>query len=411
MVLLRQLRMKLDGVRVIDLSLFLPGPHMTQLMQDQGAEVICVEPPPDGEPARKLGPVKDGHTPWFRNMHRGKKSICLNLKKPEAKDVLLRLCETADVFVEAFRPGVTKRLGIDYQQLKTINPRIVYCSITAFGQYGPYSDRPAHDLSVQAMAGLLSVNLGMDGKPALPGVPASDMAASLMALSGIMMALYRSKETGKGDYIDMSMQDALLSWTSNVIGPVFAENKAHDVKNERGWGGRGFYNVYETADDRYLTLSGNEPKFVENLLSALERPDLIKLGKSDPGSHQAPLIDFLRTTFKAKTLSQWHDWFSQKDVCYGEMLDIKEAFEDEHVREREMILSDEAGNKHIGIPIKYTDEPGTVVFDVPQLNDDADSVLKSIGVSTQEIENFHRSGIMPAKQTPASEQKNKKETK
>ncbi len=396
--------MKLDGLRVIDLSLFLPGPHMTQIMQDHGAEVICIEPPPEGDPARKIGPVKDGHTPWFRNLHRGKKSICLNLKKPEAKDVLFRLCETADVFVESFRPGVAKRLGLDYQQIKSINPGIVYCSITAFGQYGRYKDRPAHDLSVQAMTGLLSVNLGMDGKPALPGVPAADMAASLMALSGVMMALYRSQKTGQGDYIDLSMQDALLAWTTNVTGPVFAENKPHDVKNERGWGGRGFYNIYETADERFLTLSGSEPKFVENLLSALERPDLIELGKSDPGPHQAPLIEFLRTTFKSKMLNEWHEWFLIKDVCYGAVLDIKEAFEDEHVKEREMILSDEFGNKHIGIPIKYTDEPGTLVFDVPQLNDDAESVLNSIGISKKEIEHFRRSGVLPAKQSSANEQ-------
>lgn len=395
--------MKLEDVRVIDLSLFLPGPHLTQMMADQGADVIALEPPPEGEPCRKLGPVSDGHTPWFRNTHRGKKSLSLNLKNEIALDLLFKLCEYADVFVESFRPGVTKRLGIDYEQIKRVNPRIVYCSISAFGQSGPYTSRPAHDLSVQAMAGLVSVNLGQDGKPALPGVPASDMAASLMALSGIMMALYRREKTGQGDYIDMSMQDALLGWTQNVIGPVFAEDQAQDVKNERGWGGRGFYNVYETADGRHITLSGNEPKFVESLLTALERPDLIEVGKSAPGEHQAGLIEFLSDTFRQKSLAHWNKWLMDIDVCYGPVLDMKEAFEDEHVIHRKMISRDERGNKHIGIPIKFSNEPGRVNYHTPELNEDAESVLTSIGVSAEQINEYRQNGVMPALKNVSAE--------
>ena len=389
--------MKLEGVKVVDLSLFLPGPHLTQMMQDHGAEVIRVEPP-GGEPARKFGKIKNGHTPWFRNTHRGKKSICLNLKKPEALDVILRLCETADVFVESFRPGVIGRLGLDYATLNKINPKIVYCSLTAFGQYGRYKNRPAHDLSVEALSGLVSVNLGQDRKPALPGVPAADMAASLMGFGAVMMALYRCEKTGKGDYIDISMQDALMGWTQNVIGPVFAEDKAHDVKNERGWGGRGFYNIYKTSDGRFLTLSGNEPKFVENLLNALQRPDLIELALSKPGVHQKPLINFLSNTFKEKTLREWNNWFLVKDVCYGPVLNMKEAFEDEHVKERNMLVSDKEGNKHIGIPIKFTNEPGEIDFKIPELNADADSIFESVSLTSEEINALYEAdAISPPK--------------
>ncbi len=388
--------MKLEGIKVIDLSLFLPGPHLTQMMCDHGAEVICVEPPPDGEPARAFGPLAGGHTPWFRNTHRGKKSICLNLKHEAARDALLRLCETADVFVEAFRPGVAQRLGLDYQQLYDINPRIVYCSISAFGQYGPYRDRPAHDLSVEALAGLVSVNLGGDGKPALPGVPAADMAASLMAFGGVMMALLRCRQSGRGDYIDISMQDALMGWTQNVIGPVFAEDRAPEVQWERGWGGRGFYRIYETADGRFLTLSGNEPKFVENLLNALQRPDLIELATGGPGPQQQPLIEFLQATFKQKSLRQWDEWFSALDVCYAGVLDLKQAFADEHVAQRDMRLSDADGNLHIGIPIKYSREPGRVDFAVPALNQHAEQILRSAGIDDRQLQQLRQCGALAA---------------
>src|SRR5580693_5815891 len=182
--------MKLEGLRVIDLSLFLPGPHLTMMMADHGAEVIKVESP-DGEPNREFGPKEGGHSVYFRNTHRGKKSLCLNLKRPAAREALLRLAASADVFVEAFRPGVVERLGVGYAAVAARNPRIVYCSIAAFGQSGPYRDLPAHDLATEALAGIVSVNLGSDGEPVLPPVPAADMAASLMAFGGILAALYR----------------------------------------------------------------------------------------------------------------------------------------------------------------------------------------------------------------------------
>ena len=158
--------MKLDGVNVVDLSMFLPGPHLTQMMCDHGAEVIRIEPPPHGEPSRNLGPSQNGHTPWFRNTHRGKSSLCVNLKTDAGREIAHKLVARSDVLVESFRPGVVQRLGLDYATLAAINPSIVFCSITAFGQSGPYRSRPAHDLSVQALSGLLSVNLGGDGRPA-----------------------------------------------------------------------------------------------------------------------------------------------------------------------------------------------------------------------------------------------------
>jgi crotonobetainyl-CoA:carnitine CoA-transferase CaiB-like acyl-CoA transferase len=223
--------MKLTGLKVLDLSAFLPGPHMTMMMADHGADVVMVEPANGvGEPTRVIGyKTEDGVSVWFRNIARGKRSLKINLKDPEARALFLKLAAEADVIVEAFRPGVVKRLGVDYDAIAAINPRIVYCSIAGFGQDGKYVNKPGHDLTMEAMAGLVDLNRGLsDNKPASPSIPAADMAASLMAFAAIMMALYRRAETGKGDYIDLSMYDALLSWTPNVLGPVFADN-AHPV--------------------------------------------------------------------------------------------------------------------------------------------------------------------------------------
>ena len=178
--------MKLEGLRVIDLSLYLPGPLMTQFMADHGAEVIKVESIHEGEPNRAIGAKRDGVSVYFANTHRGKKSLALNLKDPAGVEVLMRLAEISDVLVEAFRPGVTERLGIDYPRVVTRAPQIVYASIAAFGQSGPYRDIAAHDLATEAMAGVLSLSRGGDGRPALPAMANADMLASMMTLSGVL---------------------------------------------------------------------------------------------------------------------------------------------------------------------------------------------------------------------------------
>jgi len=377
--------MKLSGLRVLDLSMFLPGPHLTLMMADHGAEVIRIEPPGEGEPNRHLGPKQGKHSVYFRNTHRGKKSIVLNLKAPAAREALLTLCEQADVFVEAFRPGVVKRLGVDYEQVRARNPRIIYCSIAAFGQSGPNRDLPAHDLAIESLAGAVSVNLGADGEPAMPGVPAADMAASLMALSAILMALYRREQTGQGDYIDLSMQDALMAWLPNVLGRVFTEKLPPVVKHERTWGGSAFYRIYRTQDERHITLGAQELKFVRNLLTELGRADLIALCERGPGPHQAPVVEFLQGVFATRTQADWVQWFRGKDISFAPVKNLREAFDDPHVRARGMLLLDDNQHEHIGVPIKFADEPGKASFDVPALGEHTAEVLRAAGLSPEQI--------------------------
>ena len=356
--------MKLEGIRVIDLSLFLPGPYLTLALADHGAEVIKIEPPGEGDPTRHLGLSDGPSTVYFRNLNRGKKSVAMDLKKPDERDALLKLCETADVFVESFRPGVVDRLGVGYGQVSARNPRIVYCSISAFGQQGAYRDRPAHDLAVEALSGVISMTLGQDGRPTIPGLPLADLLCSLQGLAGILMALLRREKTGKGDYIDMAMHDAMLAGSANILGPTFAENRQPVARHERTTGGSAFYRLYETSDGRHLALGGQEMKFVRNLLGALGRPELAPLcGK--PGPHQQPVMDFLEQAFRARTLKENLEFLSRLDVCYAPVNTLPEAMD----AARGKLLQDEAGRRHLAPPIRFRDEPARPGLREPALGE------------------------------------------
>lgn len=371
--------MKLDGLRVLDLSLFLPGPYLTQMMGDHGAEVIKVEPP-GGEPVRNVGyRTEDGVATWFRNTHRGKKSVVLNLKDAMDREAFLALADSADVLVEAFRPGVVDRLGIGPDTLRARNPRLVYASIAAFGQTGPEAARPAHDLAIQALAGTLSLNLGSDGAPANPGLPVADVTGSMVALAGILMALLRRETTGRGDYLDISMMDSLMSWLPNVTGPVFAEDRAPDVPNERSFGGYAFFRSYRTADGRHVAMGGLEPKFVRNMLTALGRPDLIEAACGPPGPGQAPVKAFLEETFRTHSRDHWTDFFAGLDVCAAPVLDLHEAFHSPQAAARKMLVRDPDGRLHIGLPIKFAEEPGRLDPRLPGLGEHTEDLCPKPG--------------------------------
>jgi crotonobetainyl-CoA:carnitine CoA-transferase CaiB-like acyl-CoA transferase len=371
--------MKLQGIRVLDLSQFLPGPHLTMMMADHGAEVVKIEPPA-GEPVRQVGLQQNGHSVWFRNTHRNKRCVQLNLKDEAARQAFLRLAEGADVIVEAFRPGVVDRLGIGYAAVKALNPGIVYCSISAFGQSGPMAHHPAHDLAVQAEAGLLSVNLGADGQPAMPGLPAADMAASLMALSAILMALLRRHDTGAGDFIDIAMYDSLLAWTPNVMGPVFAEDRAPVARDERSWGGAAFYNLYATADGRHVALAGSEPKFVHALLAALGRPELAPLALQPPGAGHEPVRAFLRRAFGERTLAQWCGFLAPLDLAWAPVRNLHEALNSELAATRAMRVEQPAGQPHLGLPIKFSAEPGRLDGRLDGPGESTAAVLREAGL-------------------------------
>jgi crotonobetainyl-CoA:carnitine CoA-transferase CaiB-like acyl-CoA transferase len=368
---------KLTGLKVIDLSVFLPGPYLTLALADHGAEVIKIEAPGEGDPGRHIGLSDGPHTVFFRNLNRGKKSVVLDLKSDEGREALLTLCESADVFVESFRPGVMERLGIDYARVRERNPGIVYCSISAFGQEGPYCKRPAHDLAVEAISGLLSVTLGQDDRPAIPGIPVADLLSGLQGLAGVLMALLRRQQTGLGDYLDISMHDATIAGCANIVGPVFAEGRQPIAKQERTTGGSAFYRIYETHDGKHLVLAGQEPKFIHALLGALGRPELAELCLRGPGPHQRPVIDFLAECFRQKTRDEWNAWLAALDVCYGPVNTLPEAFGDANLLARGMVLRDDAGRPHISSAIRFLHEPADPVLEPPRIGEHTQQVLTS----------------------------------
>jgi len=319
--------MKLEGIRVLDLSRFLPGPHLAMMMADHGADVIKVEDTKSGDPARAIGPAEGGHTVYFRNANRGKRSLAVDLKNEAGREAFLRLAETADVILETFRPGVVDRLGIGYEAVRARAPQIVYASISAFGQSGPYRDRPAHDLSVNALAGIASLSVDGDGKPAMACLPPSDMGGSLMALAGILMALLRRETTGRGDYLDLSMFDTVVSWTAHVAGRVFADGLAPDPSSQR-------------------------------------------------------------------TQAEWVAWFTGRDICFAPVLDLKEAFDDPHLAARDMLAQDSDGASHLGIPIKFQEEPGRIAHETPALGQHSTAILREIGYGEAECAALARDGII-----------------
>ncbi len=358
---------KLSGITVVDLTQFLPGPAMTVMMADQGARVIKIEPR-GGEPVRSQAPFENGESVWFSNLNRGKESRVLDLKSEDGKAALRALIADADVFVEGFRPGVMKRLGFDYPAVRALNPRIVYCSISAFGQEGELAHHPAHDMAVQALAGFLSVNDGPDGTPVVPGAPSADLAAGLTALSAVLMALVGREKTGQGDYIDVAMFDSLMPWCAHTAGSAIAGGPSPKSSEQRSLGGAGFYQVYRTSDGRHVVLGGREIKFATNLLNALDRPDLIALAEQEAGPAQAPLIAFLRETFATKTRDEWVAWFGDKDVAFAPVLDFREALDEPHVAQRGLLVEAD-GRHHIAPPIRFANEPPWVPGAVPELGE------------------------------------------
>ena len=378
--------MKLEGLTVLDLSLFLPGPAATQLMADHGARVIKVENPQAPEPTRSAAAFpwqQGGETVMFRNTQRGKESIALDLKTEAGKTALLALARKVDVVVEAFRPGVAQRLGIDYASLSANNPGLVYCSISAFGQTGPWRDRPAHDTATVAAAGILDVTRSPEGDsgPAIIGVPIADMLSSYLALSGILMALNRRHLTGEGDFVDISMFESVLAASPNIMGPVFGGDRAPERLNERSHGGNAMLNVYETGDGQYLALGGGEHKFVEALFEGLGRPDLIPAVTGPAGEGHWEAIAFLRDTFRTRPRSEWEKWFSGRDICWSPVVSLHEAWQSDHVLERGMRFWDSDGNNHIGSAIKFTAEPAQIETKLPAMGEQTRQILYELDLT------------------------------
>ena len=378
----------LQGIRVLDLTRLLPGPYSSMILADFGAEVIKVEQPGEGDYARGYHPIVNGMGYRYIMLNRNKKSLSLDLKTTEGKEIFYQLVKNADVVMEGFRPGVMKRLVVDYDTLKAINPKIIFCSMTGFGQSGPYTFEAGHDLNYVSLAGITSLTGERDGKPHIPGIQIADISGGLMAALGIMIALNSRHLTGVGQYIDISLFNAALAMLPADASLYFGSGQIPQRGESRLIGLLPNYSIYKTKDNRYMAVGALEKKFWTNFCRVLQREDLIDAIDDKQRHHE--LFGVLDAIFAEKTLQEWEALLAGKDTCVTPVKKLDEVFADPHVKANEMVVevSDErlGLHKHIGIPIKLSDTPGKITKRAPDLGEHTEEILAASGYSPAEIQ-------------------------
>lgn len=376
----------LDGVRVLDLSRMLPGPYCSMILADHGAQVIAIED-------KKF--QDDGL--FFSDLNRNKRHLSLNLKSPKGLEVFFRLVEKADVILEGFRPGVVARLGVDYQAIRQKNPRIIYCSISGFGQTGPARLRAGHDVNYLSASGVLSLIGEKNRPPSIPGVQVADIAGGgLNAVIGILLALLAREKTGEGQYIDISMTDGMVGFLS--LPYYFARQSGQPPQKGDALLSHRYacYNTYETADGRYLALGAVENKFWRGLCDHLQCPEYTTLQYDDEKREE--IIDYLRRTFLAKSLAAWEAELGDLDICCTVVKTMDEVLTDELFQEREMVYTytDASGAKRhgFGIPVKMSQNPGSIRTMPGAFGEGTREILAEVGYSNEQIAAMIEGGVV-----------------
>ena len=376
----------LSDITVIDLSRLLPGPYCSMILADHGARVIAVE-------SRQF--VADGL--FLNTVNRNKEHMTLDLKTDKGKEIFFRLIEKADVMLEGFRPGVVDRLGVDYESVRGVNPKIIYCSITGYGQNGPFRNRVGHDANYLSYAGILNLIGEPDRPPSIPGIQIADIAAGGMnAAIGILLALLAREKTGGGQYIDISMTDGMVGFLPAVL--YFQQLTGQDPRRADTLLSHRYacYNTYETADGRFLSIGAVENRFWKTLCEHFGVPEYTEHQYDE--SRRKEILEFMRTTFRKKTLDEWDAELADLEICWGRVQTFSEVLDDPLFREREMFLElqGKAGEKQaaIGVPVKLSDTPGSVRSAAPDFGESTPSILKELGYSEKEIEKFAEMNVI-----------------
>jgi len=380
----------LDGVRILDLTRLLPGNYGTLLLADLGADVVKVEEPGRGDYIRWTPPMVDGEGAVHRALNRGKRSVTLNLKAPQAADVLRRLAGNADALVESYRPGVMDRLGVGYETLSAENPRLVYCALTGYGQDGPYRDRAGHDINYTGYAGVLH-NMGpADGTPTLPSVQVGDFAGGMAAALAVVACLREAAATGRGRFVDVSMLDVVASWTGVLMSWHLATGEVPPRAEMPLAGGLACYRVYRAADGRFLAVGALEPQFWRNLCERLGLPDLVDQQYADD---QENLAARLQEVFATRPRDAWVADLGGIDACVGPVNDVAEATTDPQVVHRELVAR--VGGRPVGPgpAVKVSGNAGGVLREAPQLGEHTEEVLMAAGFEAQEVQRLRASGV------------------
>jgi crotonobetainyl-CoA:carnitine CoA-transferase CaiB-like acyl-CoA transferase len=394
----------LEGIRVLDLSRLAPGPYCSMLLADLGADVLLVEEPvatggrPAGQAARRLLERDISERAMvFNALSRNKRSIALNLKNEAGRQVLHRLAERADVLLEGFRPGVVKRLAADYDTLSRINPRIVYCSLSGYGQSGSYAGLVGHDINYISIGGALGM-IGWPGMP--PAIPMNIIAdfagGGLYAAFAILAAIIARERTGRGQYVDVAMTDGVISLLAGAVSQYFASGVAPRPGESFLNGAVPFYCVYETRDEKWLSIGCLEPGFWEALCRALGREDFIPYQMN--ADKHPEVFDYLRREFKTRTRDEWFEYLRQFDICVGPVYSLDEVFNDPQVRAREMVVELEHPTvgkvQQVGVAAKLSETPGSVRSLAPGRGQHTEEVLLDLGYSRQQIRELRTEGAV-----------------
>lgn len=367
----------LEGIRILDLSRLLPGPYCTMLLADFGAEVIKIEEPGRGDYARSFPPFLKDFGYWHLQLNRNKKSVVLDLKSDAGREAFLELAKTADVVVESYRPGVLKKLGIDYETVSKINPKIIYCALTGYGKNGPLAKQADHDIGYVSLAGITNMSGDAGGKPAIPGVLMADMNSAMAAGMSILIALRHAQMTGQGQEIDISLYNVAMTLMPGAASLYFGSGFVAERGNNWLTGMYANYNIYKTKDNRYVSVGCLEKKFWTNLCTALQRADLIDL--IDDEENHPYLKEQLAFEFEKRTMTEWEAYLKGKDTCVTPVLNFAEACGAEQTSANEMVLTvndEELGEyKQIGFAMKMSKTPAQLSKRAPRLGEDTAEIL------------------------------------
>jgi crotonobetainyl-CoA:carnitine CoA-transferase CaiB-like acyl-CoA transferase len=385
----------LEGTKIVDFSRALAGPYCTMLLADMGAEVIKIEPPGTGDDSRAWGPpFIAGESSYFLSINRNKKSMSLNLKSTDARDIIGKLIEKADVMIEANRPGAMERLELDYERVKKINPKIIYCSISGFGQTGPYRERPGFDQVLQGMGGIMGITGEPGGSPIKVGVAVADIATGMFAAIGIVTALYHRQRTGEGQYVDASMLDGQVSWLTYQAGRYLASGAVP----EKTGSGHPLIVPYQAfkAQDAFINIAvGNDnlwKKFCEatGLQTIIDDPQFAT--NAQRVKNRDAVVEIISKVIATKTMDEWLDILDKAGVPCGPIYTIDRIFADPQVLARDMLVEidhPKCGKiKITGTPIKFSKTPARVKTPPPTLGQNNEEILKQLGFSDDTIEKF-----------------------
>ena len=394
----------LEGIKVVDLSRFAPGFYVSLYLADMGADVIRIEKPATS--GRRAGftevpleykAMEDVRGAAFNSLERNKRRIALNLKDEDARSVFYKLVAESDVVLEGSRPGVAKRLGVDYETCRAINPRIVYCSLTGFGQDGPRAQVAGHDINYIAYGGALGMFGLRDGRPVMPANLVADYAAGAQnAIIGVLTALLARQQTGEGQLVDVAMTDGVISLLVQFVQQYFVDGVAPKPGALRLNGGAAHYNAYETKDGRWVAVGANEPWFFANVCELLGRPEL---ADRQHDAHRRDEIEAaFRDAFKTRTAQEWHELMAEADTCVSKVFDFDEVFADPQTAHREMALELEhpqAGKvRQVGFPIKLSATPASFRKFASTKGQDTAAVMEELGYSKEEVARLREKGAV-----------------